>query len=100
LLALHGSALPAVAAALERKDLSLETRQRLQDVLTKAQDVVSLPGLLRELRALEVLERIGTAEAREVVRVVAGGAPGARLTLEAQDCLRRLKTLKDLPKTQ
>jgi hypothetical protein len=45
---------------------------------------------VRGMRAVEVLERIGTAEARQVLQVIAQGAPGARLTREAQEALKRL----------
>ena len=39
----------------------------------------------------EVLERIGTAEARRLLVVLANGAREETVTREAQDCLRRLK---------
>jgi hypothetical protein len=39
---------------------------------------------------VEVLERIGTAEARQVLERLAGGAPGVRLTREARTALGRL----------
>ena len=42
------------------------------------------------LRAIEMLERIGTAEARQLLAVLAEGAPAARLTREAKLALDRL----------
>jgi hypothetical protein len=42
------------------------------------------------LRAVEVLERIGNAEARRVLEALAKGAPEARLTREARTSLERL----------
>ena len=42
------------------------------------------------LRAVEVLERIGTPEARQVLAKLADGAPEARLTQEAKASLQRL----------
>ncbi|MCI0460368.1 MAG: hypothetical protein L0Z62_25730, partial [Gemmataceae bacterium] len=45
--------------------------------------------LLRAYRAVEVLERIGTAQARTVLQTLAGGAPGALLTTSAQAALKR-----------
>ncbi len=45
---------------------------------------------LRQLRAIEVLECIGTAEARRVLEAISQGATEARLTQEAQAALQRL----------
>jgi hypothetical protein len=76
---------PAVRVALE-KPLPLEIRRRLEKLMEGATSV----ELLRELRAVEVLERLGTEEARHVLRGLAGGAPEVRLTREAKGALRRL----------
>ena len=48
------------------------------------------PETLRTIRAIMVLERIGTAEAQAVLETLAGGAPGARETAEAKASLERL----------
>ena len=45
---------------------------------------------LRAVRAVEVLERVGSAEARAVLKTLAGGADGAAVTREAQAALARL----------
>jgi hypothetical protein len=45
---------------------------------------------LRQLRAIEVLERAGTAQAKKILSKLAGGAPDARLTREAKAALERL----------
>jgi hypothetical protein len=45
----------------------------------------------REVRAVEVLERIGTPEAIEVLRKLAGGVPDAVLTHESKAAIERLK---------
>jgi hypothetical protein len=45
---------------------------------------------LRLVCAVEVLERAGTAEARQLLAALSAGAPGARLTNEAATALRRL----------
>jgi hypothetical protein len=45
---------------------------------------------LRRVRAVEVLELIGTPEARRLLEELAGGEPAARLTREASSSLRRL----------
>jgi hypothetical protein len=46
--------------------------------------------MLRPTRAVELLERLGTPEARQALAALAGGAPEAPLTLQAKAALRRL----------
>jgi hypothetical protein len=46
---------------------------------------------LRTVRAIEVLERTATPEACKLLRELAKGAPGARLTREAAAALKRLE---------
>jgi hypothetical protein len=75
--------------ALQAKP-SLELRQRIEQLLEQRQQDALGPGLLRAVRALEVLEHIGSPEALELLRLVSQGAPEARLTREAQAALRRL----------
>jgi RNA polymerase sigma factor (sigma-70 family) len=78
------------------RQLPLETRQRLEAFQTKL--AAPLTGdRLREVRAIEVLERIGNAEACQLLEALAGGAPGAVVTAEAQSALwRRTKRNTDL----
>jgi WD40 repeat protein len=68
----------------------LDVRQRLERLLENLGGFVTVSERMRELRAVEVLEHIGTAEARRVLRELAGGAPEARLTKEAKAALVRL----------
>jgi hypothetical protein len=72
-------------------DAPLEMRRRIQQLLDKLQGPVLQPDQLRVLRAVEVLENVGTAEAKAVLRKLADGAPGARLTREARASLQRLE---------
>jgi WD40 repeat protein len=79
-------------AALKQKN-SAEKQRRLERLLEAAKDAARpfrVPDQLAQWRALEVLERIGTAEARQVVVDLAGGAPGTRLTEAAKTVLTRL----------
>jgi hypothetical protein len=46
--------------------------------------------VLRELRAVWILERIGTPPAREVLEKLAGGFPDAPLTRDAKASIQRL----------
>ena len=62
---------------------------RLESVITRLGDTVQVPGCLRELRALEVLERIGTAEAKAQVERLAAGDAAILATREAQVILKR-----------
>jgi hypothetical protein len=69
---------------------SLEAKRRVEQVLARLQGPVADPQVLQALRAVEVLECIGTGEACEILRTLAGGAPDARLTREAGASLQRL----------
>jgi WD40 repeat protein len=68
----------------------LELQRRVEQLLDKLAGPVTDPERLRALRAVEVLEQTSTPEARKVLAVLAGGAPQARLTREAQAALERL----------
>lgn len=70
-------------------EVRLELRRRLEAVLAKC-DATS-PLILRQMRTVSLLEWIDTPASRELLQSFAGGAPDARLTLEAQAALRRLK---------
>jgi RNA polymerase sigma factor (sigma-70 family) len=83
------SAEPALRQALEGKP-SLEVRRRVGALLQKLRKESLGPERLRELRALEVLERIGGNEVRELLRRLAEGVPEAGLTQEARAALERL----------
>jgi hypothetical protein len=85
---------PALREKLETKP-SLEMRKRIEALLDKLDGPVTLPELLRSLRAVELLELIGTPEARQVLVPLSKGAPGHRMTEAAQGAVMRLdKRLK------
>ena len=69
---------------------SLEVRRRGELLLDHLTGVPPTPEQLRELRALEVLERLASPEARAVLQALAHGAPEAALTQEARAALWRL----------
>ncbi|MFL5338805.1 MAG: hypothetical protein ACJ8F7_01445, partial [Gemmataceae bacterium] len=73
---------------------SMESRKRAERLLEKLQHGGPTGDMLRSVRAVEVLERIGTPEARAMLQSLAGGAADARITLEAQSALKRMKTEK------
>jgi hypothetical protein len=71
---------------------SAEVRRRAKQLLAGLGSERLSPSSerLRSLRALEVLEHIGTPEAAAVLKALAGGAAEARLTQEAKASLARL----------
>ena len=71
------------------ENVILETRRRLEQILSK---MVSTPPseTRRAIRAIMVLERIGSPETISVLESLARGAPGARETEEAKASLVRL----------
>jgi WD40 repeat protein len=68
----------------------LETRRRSEELLGKVTGVVLSGEQLRLVRAVEVLEQLGTPEARQVLEALAGGAPGSLPTREAREALSRM----------
>jgi RNA polymerase sigma factor (sigma-70 family) len=83
----------AAATALReasKKDLPLEVRRRLDQLLEGVTGRPVSGEWLRTLRGLAVLEHAGTPEARRLLRELAAGAQGAWLTREAQAACERL----------
>jgi RNA polymerase sigma factor (sigma-70 family) len=79
---------PALRAALQAKP-SLEMKRRIEPLLaalTETPQAISADDL-RQLRALIVLERIGSPEARRLLEDVAKGPESARLTRQARAAL-------------
>jgi hypothetical protein len=70
---------------------SAEVRRRLGELLAKLEGPAVVPETLRALRGVEVLDHVGTPEARRLLRELAKGAPSARLTREARESLGRLE---------
>jgi hypothetical protein len=69
---------------------SAEVARRVTELLTKLKEgAVSGEGL-RESRALEVLEGLGTPEAKKLLEELAKGAGGAGLTQQAKAALERM----------
>ncbi len=74
---------PAVRKALQGNP-SLEGRRRMEELMDK------LDGP-RDLRCVEVLEHIGSPEARRLLDELSKGAEGSRLTREAKEALALLE---------
>jgi RNA polymerase sigma factor (sigma-70 family) len=85
--ALAEAAAPALRRALRGKP-SVDLRRRVEQLLMDVEAVSA--EQLRRLRAVEVLEQVGSPEARRVLQALARGASEVRLTREAKAALNRL----------
>ena len=65
-------------------------QRRLSDLLRPLEATGLTPEQLRAVRAVQVLEGIGSTEARQLLDSLAQGAPEARLTQEARAAAARL----------
>jgi len=83
----------ALRRALKEKT-SLETQRRITAILAKLPNAedgeIHYSSRLRLSRAIGVLQRIGSAEARQVLHEIAKGPPTARLAQEARAALEGL----------
>jgi WD40 repeat protein len=68
-----------------------EVRRRLESLQEKVVHPETRPEQLRALRAVEVLERIGTDDAKRILAQLATGDSDARLTQDAKASLQRLQ---------
>jgi hypothetical protein len=86
---LHELAEPGFRKALALAN-DVETRRRLEGLLENLTQREPSPSLLQALRAVEVLEQIGTPEARELLQNYVKGLSGYRATEAAAQALERL----------
>jgi WD40 repeat protein len=91
------AALTSAGAAAEKvmrealeKSPSPEVRRRLQELLSHFDDKGAAPEHLRAVRAVELLERIGTPPARELLTKLLGEVKEPTVETEVRDSLRRL----------
>jgi roadblock/LC7 domain-containing protein len=87
--ALRDLAVPALQKVLASSP-PLETKRRIEPILDKITTGVLTSDQVRLVRAVEVLEQIGSPEARQVLQTLASGAAGALSTRQAQIVLQRL----------
>jgi hypothetical protein len=89
------AALNTAARAALQKHLatvtSAEARQRAEELLQRIDQQELTGDALRQVRAVEALERAGTPTAQTVLEELAKGQPGATLTREAEAALARMK---------
>lgn len=86
-----GAIAEAALSKARQGNASLEMRRRIDDLLDKIERGNLTVEDLQATRAVEVLERIGTPAARQLLATLAGGAPSAILSREARQALARLK---------
>src|SRR5262249_50601557 len=87
---LHEMAIPALRKALD-KGTTPEAWRRIEQLLEKCERYRIPSGEpLRALRAVMLLDRLGTLEARQILQVLAKGPSEAPLTRDAQAALQRL----------
>jgi WD40 repeat protein len=80
-----------------KETVDLETSQRVQQLLDRLQNLVASAEKLQALRALEALELIGDKDAKALLRELAKGFGGDRLTREAGETLKRLEERDAVP---
>src|SRR5262249_43513814 len=90
-LAALGPAAEATLTKTLQARPSLEVSRRIKALLEDMTSARPPAGQLRAIRAVEVLERIGSREAVSFLRELAGGAEGAPLTGHAREALERLQ---------
>jgi WD40 repeat protein/beta-lactamase regulating signal transducer with metallopeptidase domain len=89
LLKVGAQGVPALRKVLASSP-PLETRKRVEELVERLTDGTLSAEQLRVVRAVEVLERMGTPEAKRVLRTLADGAPGELSTQEAKSALGRM----------
>ena len=82
-------ALPALRKVLA-SSAPLETRRRVEPLIEKLTTGTLTAEQVRTIRAIEVLDKIGSAESRAQLEVLSRGAPGALTTRHAQQSLDRV----------
>jgi hypothetical protein len=98
LRALGAEAEPALRRALKGAP-SAEARKQIEALLAGPPvGAVPPPEVLRRLRAVQVLEQVGSPEARSVLEGLGRGAPAAVQTREAAAALERLARRADAPR--
>jgi WD40 repeat protein len=84
-------ALPTLRAFLRADNLPKAARERAERLLTLLERFTLSPDQLREWRVIEILERIGSRDALQVLEGLTRGAPEAMLTQEARKAVERLR---------
>jgi len=92
-------AAPALYQKLRDKP-AIEVRRRIEQVLAFVSRFPIPPDDLRLSRAIQVLERIGSNDAQQILKELAGGDASAKATSEAAAALKRLSSRQRVPTTK
>jgi predicted NACHT family NTPase len=80
----------ALRNALMNKPLTAEAKRRVDQILSALEDRPKDADQRRREAAFEILERIGTAEAKDILKSLSDGPAEADITKEAKASLERL----------
>jgi len=91
-LHLHGSVFTfePLFRTLLKESKPGELRNRLTIILDQVDQIAVPPYLEPQIRQIMFLEQLGSPDARKLLAEIAAGAPGARITEEASETLKRL----------
>ncbi|MFL5342513.1 MAG: sigma-70 family RNA polymerase sigma factor [Gemmataceae bacterium] len=89
LVGLYHQAVPRLEKTLATTS-SPEVRQRIRSIL--GQGPAFTPAQVRDIRAVQILELLGTLESKTLLAKWAGGPAGEPLTVHASAALKRLET--------
>lgn len=89
-LAKFGDAARTTLQEALKANPAAEVKRRIHELLEALQRAGPSRDMLRSIRSLEVLERIGTPETRQLVEALAVGKAGVPLTEEAKATLARM----------
>ncbi len=87
-------AIPALQKILAAEP-SLESRRRVAPLLEELTGRNLTAEQIRVVRVIEVLDKIGTVEARQVIEWLAGGDPGSLTTRQARMSIDRLVRIEN-----
>jgi WD40 repeat protein len=87
---LRSSPTESIALLRRRLEAAPATDQQGAQISVRGREPWRSPDVLRQVRAVEVLEKIGTQPARRLLQKLAAGSQEARLTREAAAAAKRL----------
>jgi hypothetical protein len=87
---------PALFGALAARP-DLTTRKRIEEVLESTGEFPIPPDELRRIRAIQLLEQIGTPPAEAILQKIAASEPPTKASSDANAALDRLRKRRRAP---